>query len=89
MGNSTVKLIAEKHGKSPAQVLLRHGLDKGIAVIPKSVNPVRIKENIDVFDFSLDEEDTKALNELAIGPSARVCDFKFVQGFMDHPEYPF
>lgn len=43
-----VKEIAEKHNKTAAQVLLRHILQKGIVVIPKSVNDNRIRENIDV-----------------------------------------
>jgi diketogulonate reductase-like aldo/keto reductase len=40
-----VKKIASSHGKSPAQVLLRHLIQQGIIVIPKSANPIRIKEN--------------------------------------------
>lgn len=40
--------IAKKHKKTPAQVLLRHMIQKGIAVIPKSTNPDRIRQNIDV-----------------------------------------
>ena len=49
--------IAEKHGKSPAQVVLRWHLQTGNVVIPKSVTPSRIRENIDVFDFELDAGD--------------------------------
>ncbi|MFE2646692.1 aldo/keto reductase, partial [Streptomyces nigra] len=49
--------IARKHGRTPAQVVLRWHLQIGNVVIPKSVTPSRIKENIDVFDFSLDDED--------------------------------
>nr|WP_307819191.1 aldo/keto reductase [Streptomyces sabulosicollis] len=59
--------IAEKHGKSPAQVVLRWHLDLGNVVIPKSVTPSRIKENIDVFDFQLDSEDLAAIDSLDTG----------------------
>ncbi|GAA1108643.1 MULTISPECIES: aldo/keto reductase [Streptomyces violaceusniger group] len=59
--------IAEKHGKSPAQVVLRWHLDLGNVVIPKSVTPSRIKENIDVFDFQLDSEDLAAIDSLETG----------------------
>ncbi|MEU5217608.1 aldo/keto reductase [Streptomyces sp. NPDC020807] len=64
--------IAGKHGRSPAQVVLRWHLQTGNVVIPKSVTPSRIRENIDVFDFELDAEDMAAfaaLNEdRRIGP---------------------
>ncbi|RDS65363.1 aldo/keto reductase [Streptomyces sp. M7] len=56
--------IAQKHGRTPAQVVLRWHLQIGNVVIPKSVTPSRIKENIDVFDFSLDDEDLAAISAL-------------------------
>jgi diketogulonate reductase-like aldo/keto reductase len=56
--------IAQKHGRTPAQVVLRWHLQLGNVVIPKSVTPSRIKENIEVFDFSLDEEDLGAIRAL-------------------------
>ncbi|MEU0806067.1 aldo/keto reductase [Streptomyces sp. NPDC005970] len=59
--------IAEKHGKSPAQVVLRWHLDLGNVVIPKSVTPSRIHENIDVFDFELDAQDLAAINGMDSG----------------------
>ncbi|OPF81352.1 oxidoreductase [Streptomyces antioxidans] len=59
--------IAGKHGKTPAQVVLRWHLDLGNVVIPKSVTPSRIKENIDVFDFQLDSEDLAAIDSLDTG----------------------
>ncbi|TDT31502.1 diketogulonate reductase-like aldo/keto reductase [Streptomyces sp. BK208] len=64
--------IAQKHGRTPAQVVLRWHLQLGNVVIPKSVTPSRIKENIDVFGFTLDTEDLAAISALnedrRIGP---------------------
>uniref|UniRef100_A0AAU2AF99 Aldo/keto reductase n=1 Tax=Streptomyces sp. NBC_00093 TaxID=2975649 RepID=A0AAU2AF99_9ACTN len=56
--------IAQKHGRTPAQIVLRWHLQLGNVVIPKSVTPSRIKENIEVFDFSLDTEDLAAISAL-------------------------
>ncbi len=56
--------IAQKHDRSPAQVVLRWHLQLGNVVIPKSVTPSRIRENIAVFDFSLDDEDLAAISAL-------------------------
>lgn len=57
-----LKKISEKHGKTWAQVLIRWSLQKGYVPLPKSVTPKRIEENIDVYDFELDEEDMQALD---------------------------
>lgn len=62
-----VTAIAGAHGKSPAQVLLRWGIQQGRSVIPKSTRRRRIAENIDVFDFSLTAEELKALDALETG----------------------
>jgi len=53
--------IAEKHGKSAAQVILRWHIQAGHVVIPRSSNPQRIAANLDVFDFALDEQDLNAI----------------------------
>ncbi|MEU5770063.1 aldo/keto reductase [Streptomyces asoensis] len=62
-----VTAIAEAHGKSPAQVLLRWGLQQGRSVIPKSTRRHRIAENIDVFDFGLTAAELDALDALETG----------------------
>jgi len=59
--------IAEAHAKSPAQVLLRWGLQQGRQVIPKSTKPERIVENIDVFDFVLTSDELAAIDGLETG----------------------
>jgi diketogulonate reductase-like aldo/keto reductase len=59
--------IAEERGKSPAQVVLRWHIQLGNVVIPKSVTPERIRSNIEVFDFTLDEAETAALTNLGSG----------------------
>lgn len=53
--------LAKRHGKSPAQVIIRWHLDLGLVVIPKSATPSRIVENFEVFDFALSEEDKAAI----------------------------
>ncbi|MCT4787002.1 aldo/keto reductase [Exiguobacterium aestuarii] len=62
--DDTIVEIANRHGKSPAQVILRWHLQNGVAVIPKSVTPSRIKENIQVFDFTLTNEEMAAIDAL-------------------------
>jgi len=56
--------IAERHKKTPAQVILRWETQQGICAIPKTVNPSRMRENIDIFDFTLVPEEIAAMNAL-------------------------
>jgi 2,5-diketo-D-gluconate reductase A len=64
--------IAGKHGRTVSQVVLRWHVQQGLVAIPKSADPQRMKENIDVFDFTLDEEDLTTINTLDEGPEAGV-----------------
>ncbi|MFE5210072.1 aldo/keto reductase [Streptomyces sp. NPDC056600] len=59
--------LAERHGRTPAQIVLRWHLQLGNVVIPKSVTPARIAENIDVFGFTLDDEEMASLAALDRG----------------------
>jgi 2,5-diketo-D-gluconate reductase A len=56
--------IGDRHHKSPAQIVIRWHLQNGLIVIPKSVTPERIKQNIDVFDFELTDTEMTAINAL-------------------------
>jgi 2,5-diketo-D-gluconate reductase A len=62
-----VRDIAAAHDKSPAQVVLRWHIQLGNVVIPRSVTPERIRENLDIFDFELSEEQMTALEALDVG----------------------
>ena len=64
---TVVRDIAEKHGKSPAQIILRWHLQHGFIVIPKSVSAQRVHEKIDVFDFSLSEDEGALITGLESG----------------------
>jgi 2,5-diketo-D-gluconate reductase A len=63
----TITAIAARRGRTPAQVVLRWHLQLGNVVIPKSVTPERIRENFELFDFELDEEDMAAIGRLDSG----------------------
>lgn len=62
--NATIKKLAAKYNKTPAQLLIRWNLEHQVVVIPKSTKPERIAENANVFDFSISADDMKILNGL-------------------------
>lgn len=84
LDDPVVNEVAKKYKKSPAQILLRWLLQRNIIVIPKSVTPSRIRDNIKVFDFSISKEDMTKLGKL----KHRI---RYIEGKMysSHPEYPF
>uniref|UniRef100_A0A8C6PWL4 Zgc:56622 n=1 Tax=Nothobranchius furzeri TaxID=105023 RepID=A0A8C6PWL4_NOTFU len=84
LADPVVAGVARKHGKSPAQVLLRYHVQQGIAVIPKSDKPHHILENTKIFDFSLSDEDMNTLRSLDRRWKACVID-----EIKTHPYYPF
>lgn len=73
-----VKSIATRLGKSPAQILLKWINKRGVAAIPKSTNEKRLRENIELFDFDLTDEDMAVLRGLDKG--IRICTFDFFKG---------
>ena len=67
LSNQVIAGIAERVGKTPAQVVLRWHIELGLVAIPKSADPGRQRENIDVFDFTLGDEDVAAISSLDQG----------------------
>ena len=87
MSDPVVASVAEKHSKTPAQVLIRFAVERGIIVVPKSTNPERIAQNFQVFDFSLDLDGINKLMSLN-GKDGAGRMFAF-ENCKDHPHYPF
>src|SRR3954469_25050537 len=71
LSNPTVTAVAEAHGKTPAQVLIRWHIQLGNIVIPRSSSPERVKSNLDVFDFELTDDEMATLNGLDSGTRFR------------------
>jgi 2,5-diketo-D-gluconate reductase A len=67
LADDTIETIAAHHERTPAQVILRWHLQLGNVVIPKSANPERIRQNFDLFDFALSEDDMAAIERLDSG----------------------
>ncbi len=63
--------LSKKYERTPAQIILRWHLQRGMAIIPKSVHEERLKENLDIFDFTLEEKDMSAIDSLDTGVSTR------------------
>lgn len=84
MDEPGIKEIASSHGKSPAQVLIRYQVERGIIVIPKSVTKERIISNLDVFDFTLSPEEMKTIDKFNRNGRLLV-----LAAAKDHKHYPF
>jgi diketogulonate reductase-like aldo/keto reductase len=80
LADPVITAIAERHGKTPAQVILRWHIDSGRSAIPKSVRPQRIAENLDVFGFSLSPDEIATIDALDTGvrggPNQDELDFR-------------
>jgi diketogulonate reductase-like aldo/keto reductase len=70
--NSVVVKIAKKHNKTPAQIILKWNIGRDVVIIPKSTKPDRILENSKIFDFNLEADEIKQIDELNI--NYRTCD---------------
>eukprot|EP00931_Biecheleriopsis_adriatica_P056562 TRINITY_DN33515_c0_g1_i1.p1 TRINITY_DN33515_c0_g1~~TRINITY_DN33515_c0_g1_i1.p1 ORF type:complete len:328 (+),score=68.82 TRINITY_DN33515_c0_g1_i1:60-1043(+) len=79
MDNETVKRLATKYAKSASHVLLRWGIQRGTAVIPKSITPSRLESNAEIFDFELSAEEMASLDAL---------DKPGLEGCFNHPKTP-
>ncbi|VDM76694.1 unnamed protein product [Strongylus vulgaris] len=84
MSDPVVAKLAAKHKKTAAQIMLRHLHQRGMIVIPKTVKPERVKENMDIFDFSLSDEEMQELNNIKTRTRFFLWDTA-----MGHPFYPF
>ncbi|XP_063602038.1 1,5-anhydro-D-fructose reductase-like isoform X1 [Penaeus indicus] len=85
-----VTSMAARLGKTPAQILLRHLIQLNIVVIPKSSNPDRLKQNFEVFDFKLSDDDMRELDNLDQGIDGKLFIFSdSMIGVKKHPEFPF
>ncbi|KAJ8704711.1 hypothetical protein PYW07_011899 [Mythimna separata] len=76
--------IAQKYGKTTAQVVLRWLVDRNVIPIPKTVNPKRLQENISIFDFKLEQDEIEKINRF--NSNKRYTEPSFWQ---THPHYPF
>ncbi|MES1215337.1 MAG: aldo/keto reductase [Bacteroidota bacterium] len=71
-GDTRLLELCRKYDKSPAQIILRWNIEHGVSVIPKTVNPDRLKENFSVFDFSLSADDVAFMD--SFNENFRICD---------------
>ena len=76
MSDERLQALAKKYDKTPAQIILRWNVQHGISTIPKSSNLLRIKENFDIFDFEISDDDMVLLNSFHE-------DFRVVDNPMD------
>ena len=60
----SIRDIAKAHNRTPAQVVLRWGIQRGVSIVPKSSNPKRLRENIALFDFKLSDPEMKTINAM-------------------------
>lgn len=70
----TITVIAEKYGKNAGQIILRFETQEGFITLPKSTNPERIKSNIDIFDFTLTEDELQAIRNMDTGTTSHDPD---------------
>ncbi|CAH1377013.1 unnamed protein product [Tenebrio molitor] len=84
LNDPKIKEIANKYGKSSAQIMIKYNLQLGNIVIPKSSNKTRITENINIFDFQLSADDMKYIDTFDC--NGRICPYAEC---VEHPYYPF
>ena len=85
--DGTILSLAKRHSRTPGQILIRFAIQRGIAVIPKSTNPGRIRENFQITDFELDKDEMDQLMSLEV-PYGRVRGFA-KEIFLGSKFYPF
>ncbi len=85
-----LKAIAEKHGKTPAQIILRWNVQQGVIVIPKSVHRERMRENLNIWDFALDKADMEQIAGLdkdcpSMLDTRKISEIKRVYDYLNNP----
>jgi len=85
LDDASIKAIAEKHAKSPAQVCIRFQVQRGVIPLPKSVTESRIQSNLDVFNFELSAEEMKTLEGLDKGKEGRACHLRTMTHLKHYP----
>ena len=76
LDDPVITAIAARHGRTPAQVVLRWDIQQpGVVAIPKSATASRIRENLDVFDFALSDEEMAAISALGTSHRQRIANF--------------
>jgi len=90
LNNALVKMVADHHKVTTAQVLIRYWIQRNVVVIPKSTNKGRIQVNGDVWGFKLTDQEMEALLGMNKGPSCRSFrQMSLMPGVKEHPENPF
>ncbi|KAF9416550.1 hypothetical protein HW555_006125 [Spodoptera exigua] len=84
MDDPVLTSLAQKYGKTPAQIVLRWLVDRNVVPIPKTVNPKRLRENINIFDFKLEEDEIEKINQFDSNTRYTLPSF-----WQTHPYYPF
>ena len=87
--NPIIVALAKKYGKSPAQIMIKFQLQRGVVVIAKSVTPHRIEQNLNVGDFDISAEDMDALSALDCNGRVIVPMMNGRYRDKDHPHFPF
>ena len=85
-----LKEIAEKYGKTPAQIILRWNVQQGVIVIPKSVHRERMRENLNIWDFELNGEDMRQIAELdkdcpSMLDTRKISEVRRVYDYLNNP----
>ncbi|GIY49718.1 aldo-keto reductase family 1 member A1, partial [Caerostris extrusa] len=83
MGDPRIKEIAERHKKSPAQILLKFNVQRGVIVIPKSVTEERIRTNFEIFDFELTHEEMRLIGNFT--ENYRYCHLNWLKNDVNFP----
>ena len=90
MNEPILKEIAEKYGKTPAQIILRWNVQQGVIVIPKSVHKERMRENLNIWDFKLEEADMMRIAQLdkdcpSMLDTRKIREVKRVYDYLNNP----